>query len=217
MGGTLDIKGFFEHITYEHLKSVLDQNVSLLKNHGYILSDDDFLFIKKICFIGDHLVMGSVVSPSISNVIMFNFDQCIIEDIEKSNMRYTRYADDIYISSKTHISNSVLAEVISELSKMGFEINRDKTSFFSILSRPLITGVLIRQDREISLGLSYRKMIKGLVYKKLRYGEGDSRKILGYLSYLRFMEPITYNRILLKYSYFGNVLKLLKKDIIKEV
>lgn len=85
-----DIENYFNSITTEHI-------INLLKIHGY--EGSDIQFICKVVLYEEHLVIGSVSAPRISNCVMFDFDLELYKEISKiQNVTYSRYADDIVIS-----------------------------------------------------------------------------------------------------------------------
>ena len=92
-------------------------------------------------------------------------------------------------------------------------MNYSKTKFCSSKSRRKVTGLVITTDSRISIGTESRKFIKKMVYDKLVHGKGESYRILGYLSFLKDVEPNTYNNLIIKYSQYcnGDVIKELSK------
>lgn len=200
-----DIEDFFPTINPKMLKAVFEQNAGLFTDIDVL---SNYIGITKICFKDDGLCIGAVSSPSISNAIMKDFDDCLSDFAKHEGYIYTRYADDIYISSKNYIPSDVKDFVNKELSIRGFRLNNSKTRFYSSKNRRLITGLVITNDSKISIGYNNLCRIKKMVYEKIKYGKGDSRVILGYLSFLRDVDPHAYDRIIIKYS------KLCKDDII---
>ena len=205
-----DIASFFPSIHLSHLKEIIEKHKEII--YDLQLDFDDAIEqIGKICFRDDSLCIGAVSSPIISNIIMNPIDSEIIEFCESNGLLYSRYADDIYISSNDFIDPNVLSFIRTVLKKYSFEINTDKTRFYSPKYRRKITGLILTNDAKISVGLKRRKQIKTMVYQKLVHHKGDSNQILGYLSYLKDIEPNTYNNLIIKYS------KYCKEDIIKEI
>ena len=92
-------------------------------------------------------------------------------------------------------------------------MNYSKTKFCSSKSRRKVTGLIITNDSRISIGKERRKAIKKMVYDKLVHGKGDPYQILGHLSFLKDVEPNTYNNLIIKYSGYcsGDVIKELSK------
>ena len=144
------------------------------------LTDTDINFICDVCLYDDHLVIGSVCSPVISNCIMKAFDEEIRDSIPK-DIIYTRYADDMVFSSNSYIPNRVISIVEKTLLKYNFRINHSKTYFMSDSSRKTVSGLNIN-NKTISIGLKKKKQIKKMIYEKLKKGIGDDNRILGYLA-----------------------------------
>ena len=125
-----DIKNFFPSITSEHLISVLSDNHSLIEEAG-LWFDDLFDVISSICFRHNHLCIGTVSSPAICNIIMYSFDEYFTDYCSSRNWKYSRYADDIYISSQEYLPCSLRSEVNEKLKEIGFSSNNNKTWFCS--------------------------------------------------------------------------------------
>ncbi len=205
-----DIKNFFNSIKTNHIKDVLALNKEDLKYLS--LNEEDIQLIFNICLYEGHLVIGSVCAPIISNCVMYSFDIELNKEITKyGNLIYTRYADDIVISSTKYMNAAIVKLVEKILNKHGFNINFDKTRFMSTANRRKITGIII-DNNKISIGFNRHKEIKKMLYKKLKYKIGDSNKILGHLFFLKDIEPNYFNKIMIKYSHFGDVLSILKSD-----
>ena len=99
------------------------------------------------------------------------------------------------------------------LRDFGFQINEKKTYFSSTKYRRKVTGLIIGTDSSVTVGSEKRKLIKKLVYDKLVHNEGDGHSILGYLAFLKDIEPHTYNNIIAKYSQYceGDIIDALSK------
>lgn len=100
-----------------------------------------------------------------------------------------------------------------ELARCGYVVNYSKTKFYSSKSCRKVTGLVITNDSRVSVGTERRKAIKKMVYDKLVHGKGDPYQILGYLSFLKDVEPNTYNNLIIKYSQYcsGDLIKELSK------
>lgn len=209
----LDIKSFFEKITKAHLQKVLIDNKTLysqeLENGNYDIQNE-IDTISRICLRHNACVIGAVSSPIISNVIMFLIDLKIKEYCDANHFIYTRYADDIYISSKQFIDRKTIEIISKILQEHNFILNETKTCFMSMKKRRTVTGLVLTSTNEVSIGLELKKNIKHMLYNKIVKGQGDSAKILGYLSFLKDIEPQYYDRLFIKYSQYGNVLELIK-------
>lgn len=207
-----DICNFFPSIHSKHLSEILKSNNDIFDSLGLDINNS-IQDINKICFRKDSLCIGAVSSPIISNIIMYSFDDALIEYCKENNYIYSRYADDIYISSRSYINNDVIDILCNELHKYGFTLNRSKTRFYSQKYRRKITGLILTNDSQASIGTERRIEIKKMIYNKLVNGIGDSEKIMGYLAFLKDIEPNTYNNLIIKYSCYcdGDIINELRK------
>ena len=204
-----DIHNFFPSITTSHLNSVLFNRRDVFEDLGICDIEKSISYVDKICFRNGTLCIGAVSSPAISNIIMYSFDNLLLEYCKRNHYIYSRYADDIYISSNKYIDKDVVCFVRQKLKDCGFQINNSKTRFYSPKYQRRVTGVIITDKSQISIGTERRTKIKKMIYNKLIYNQGNPNEIIGYLSFLKDIEPNTYNRFIIKYS------KYCKEDIIK--
>ena len=202
-----DICKFFPSITYEHLQPILLSKPQIFEDLGIDL--DSVETIRDICFRENSLCIGTVSSPIISNIIMYEFDITMLGYCKKNNLKYSRYADDIYFSSNAYIDATHINFLSSTLKKYGFSINDSKTYFSSPKYRRKVTGLVIGTDSSVTIGTKKREFIKKIVYEKLVHNKGNGDSILGYLAFLKDIEPQTYNNIIAKYSQYC------KEDIIE--
>lgn len=206
-----DIKNFFPSITRKMLTDYFAANQKIVNDLK--LQKEDIDFILDIClYRGEYLVIGSVASPRISNMIMYKFDMELKEELDKiTQLIYTRYADDIVISSKNYIDGEVVNIVAHLMEKNGFTINHKKTHFMNKKHRRQVTGVVIDNNlNKLSIGNAKYKMIKRCLYQYLVKGEGNPEYIKGYLAYIKELNVEQYNQIeqiYKKYDKSGQIFK----------
>lgn len=191
-----DIKNFFPSITSETLMNFFARNRDI--THRLDLTDEDLELIKDIClYKGERLVVGSVASPRIANVVMYQFDVELYQALsETGKFIYTRYADDIVISSKEYIDEGVLDIIKEKMQQYGFSMNMKKTFFMNMRRQRKITGVVIDNNRnELTIGNKKYKEIKREIYTYLVKGEGNAEHIKGYLSYIRGINQKQYEQL----------------------
>lgn len=90
-----DIKNFFPSIHSSRLNNVLELYEDVFEKLELDF-ESSLKDLNNICFRWDSLCVGAVSSPRISNIIMYDFDNTLIEHCEKMGYVYSRYADDIY-------------------------------------------------------------------------------------------------------------------------
>ena len=213
-----DIKNYFPSIHDEMLTNILMEHQDRLQAKG-MWFEDICDVVAKICFRNKQLCIGTVSSPMISNIVAYKFDESVISYCEKQGYRYSRYADDIYISGNSYIPESTEEFIKNCLCSYGFRMNISKTWFKSKKSRRKITGLIITDTGQVSVGMETRKKIKGMIYQCLVNGNGSPSKILGYLAYLKDVEPQTYNKFIIKYSTYcnGDVISVIRHSAQKSV
>ena len=206
----VDIRDFFSSIKFNHLEGILRTNLKIFEDFDM---DESVVDIEKICFRRNQLCIGAVSSPAISNIIMITFDVAMNNYCDAHNLIYTRYADDIYISSENYLNNDILNFVKQQLADKQLYINYKKTRFFSKKYKIKITGLIVGTDKKVYLGTERKKQLKKMLYDKLVHRKGASNHILGWLAFLRNVEPIFYSQLLIKYSKYckGDIVDLLKE------
>ena len=201
----MDFHDFFPSITS-------DAFISHIEKNGIELSIGDKISVKKLFFwtkkrnIVHRLSIGAPSSPFISNTIMYEFD-CIIYNLtSKMNITYTRYADDLTFTTNTKdiLFNipDMVEKICAKLDYPKLKINREKTIFSSKKNNRHITGLVINNQNNISLGRDRKREIKSLIFKYSR-NELDKTKILklsGILSFAKHIEPVFYDALIKKYG-----------------
>lgn len=205
-----DIISFFESIKRETLHSFFVRNKSIVDTLKLSPPEMD-LIMDLVLYKGTNLVVGSVASPVISNCVMYDFDLRIAEIVEKKSMRYSRYADDIIISSNSYIDKSLLNNIDQLLEEYGFKRNINKTYFMSKHKRREVTGIIIdNNNNSLSLGRAKYIKLKHDIYEYLVKSIGDVNQIKGMLAYLQDVDCKRYvalKNTYIKYDKKGEIFK----------
>lgn len=198
-----DIVNFFESITRETISCFFQKNKDIIDK--FQLSPEEIkLIMDLVLYKGNNLVVGSVASPIISNCVMYEFDMRLGELLENKKMKYTRYADDIIVSSNQFIDDSIIDDITHLLEEYGFKINTGKTYFMSKHKKREITGIVIdNNNNSLSLGTKKYSRLKRDIYNYLVKNKGSVGKIKGMLSYLKDINIDRYKaleKIYIKYD-----------------
>lgn len=112
----------------------------------------------------NQLPQGAPTSPTISNLISLKMDHQFIGLAKKYKMIFTRYADDITLSS--YRKNLNIQEVIIEIEKVvnanGFTLNPNKTRVQYPFQSQTVTGLKVNQ--KINLDRKYIRQIRSMLF-----------------------------------------------------
>ena len=148
------------------------------------------------------LPIGFVTSPRISDFYLYNLDE------EMSNINgitYTRYADDILISSnQKELLKEAANKLKMALEKHGLEINNNKTVYKELIHdndsiRFLGINLVKRNNDTYSFSISKRYLIetcKMITLHLLHAHNSDlSTKIVGRINYIKFVSKQSYEKL----------------------
>ena len=165
--------------------------------------------IIKICCLHGGLPQGTPMSPLLTNLIMIPYDYHISNYLKRGtgeHLVYTRYADDILISSKSSFDWKALEQILAEKLKP-FKIKHTKTRYGSKAGSNWNLGLMLNKDNNITLGSNKKKQINAMLnnfirdYKNNNYWtREDTYELQGQLGYLKHIEPEYYNYIVQKYE-----------------
>lgn len=141
----IDIKDFFPSINFKHV-------YGQFRYFGY--GENVSKYLSLLCVDGDlKLPQGAPTSPTLSNLISVYMDSRISGYCVKYNYSYTRYADDITISSKEklpfYIIMSIKNFIFMILRDLGFEPNETKFKYFYNGSRLEVTGINVNSKLSV--------------------------------------------------------------------
>lgn len=183
----VDIENFFPSCKGAMLYEAIRHNV-FFKD----LSIAGIWRIVDLCLHHDALPQGAPTSPMLSNLIMVEYDYAITSYCSKHNLTYTRYADDILISSPVSFN---YGEVIKELRKMlkPFKINSKKTRYGSYNGRNWNLGLMYNNKMQITVGHVSKRQMKCRVHNWITKPElrtpKEYKSLLGLLQYYSCIEP----------------------------
>lgn len=81
-----------------------------------------------------------------------------------------------------------------------YRINSKKTFHSSKKGRRVVAGLTLTQDGNVSIGRSQKRYVRSLIHQYEKLGEPDRQRLVGYLAYIRSVEPECLNRLVLKFG-----------------
>ncbi|WP_081908787.1 retron St85 family RNA-directed DNA polymerase [Ferriphaselus sp. R-1] len=162
----LDFENFFPSITgnnfFDHLKSYLE------------VSDEDANLLVRLLFryelVSRNYVLsiGAPSSPAVSNTIMFKFDTALAEYCDANQIAYTRYADDLALSTNTpkvlNDAYNFVRQLCRETQYPRVSLNEKKTVFVSNKFRRELTGLVLSNEGRPSLGREKKRQIRSMAH-----------------------------------------------------
>ena len=155
----LDIKHFFDSILYSAVKEKCFPKERF--------SEPIRILLSMLCYFEDALPQGAPSSPSISNIIMRDFDREVGDYCRAREINYTRYCDDMTFSG--HFDERAVIEFVKNtLFRYGFLLNRRKTAVIPAQKRQVVTGVVVNEKLNVSS--DYKRRIRQELYYCKKYG-----------------------------------------------
>lgn len=202
----LDFKDFFLSITLNDLVKHISKHL------GESLGTQDIQDIARISCIrlpgrsNLCLSVGAPSSPVLSNSIMYSFDSEVCAWCVESGITYTRYADDLTFSTCIKgISRNIepfIRGVSQKLTYPSISLNSKKTTHLSKKYQRRITGLIINNEGNISLGRKRKREISALIHKYTLgiLPESEIFRLQGLLGYAKDVEPLFVSRMRGKYT-----------------
>lgn len=207
-----DIKGFFSSIHTEDLAKIIDKNLSdspindIYKYKEHLLT---------ILMIDNHLPIGFSTSPNISNTFLYAFDNIFEEYCIEKGITYTRYADDLIMSSKKSDNlieiQNFISETLNSLFGGSVQLNLHKTKFTKKGRKIKLLGMMILPSGKITVDQSLKSEIEALLHfyvsdksKFENYLEkiydGKISRISGKLNYINTVDNDYLNKLRRRYG-----------------
>ena len=155
----MDIRHFFDHLIYPFVKE------KAFPKEKY--SEPIRVLLIMLCIYMEALPQGAPTSPTISNIVMRDFDNVVGHWCEEKDIVYTRYCDDMTFSGDFE-PGQVIIFVKEELQKLGLYINSKKTVVVGKGQKHSVTGIVVNE--KISVSSDYKKCIRQELYYCKKYG-----------------------------------------------
>jgi hypothetical protein len=144
----VDLKDFFDNHTSVYINKQL---AKLLYGAEGNLSGVRWDFITTIgswVTLNRRLPQGAPTSPILSVVLNYEMDERVEAIASKFNVRYVRYADDIFLGGSISDINAIDILELLEDAVHPFRINHAKIGVMKDSVRPVVTGVKLRTEQK---------------------------------------------------------------------
>lgn len=157
---TEDISDFFPSTTYDVVKNIW--------KYLFCFTPEIADLMTKLTTHEGVLPQGWITSGYLANLVFWDKEPSLVEDLENRGFAYSRFIDDIAISTKSYIDNKVKTDIISSVNNMlvskGYEINRQKHSVMAASNPMLVTGLTIN-SKSPSISKKERRIVRSMIHK----------------------------------------------------
>ena len=163
----LDFKDFFPSIT----AAAISHRLKLDKDY----SDEERWILSRILCREDkvtnqlHLSIGAPSSPFISNYILHELDEQIARVCQENQVIYTRYADDLALSSSMpkilNDMQKVIEDLLLKFSYLNLRLNTEKTVNVSKKNKRTLVGLTLANDGATSIGRDVKRLLKAQMHR----------------------------------------------------
>ena len=172
----VDLKDFFPSINFGRVRG-------MFMAYPFDLTTDVATVLAQICCHKGELPQGAPTSPIISNLICRGLDARLAKFASVAHCSYTRYADDICLSTGRKDFPRLLAELIDRMpvlnpdlraviTSQGFAINEDKTRLMPRFQRQRVTGVVVNE--KLNVPREYYRHLRAVLHIWSKYGLADA-------------------------------------------
>lgn len=191
----LDFTNFFPSILRSDIQAHLERHCSAF------LDPSAQKLIAHACCWARHrqpplrLCIGAPSSPILSNSLMFEFDSRLSSVAKQEGVIYTRYADDITLSSrdrgKIDRYDEIVKALLAELQYPKLSLNLAKTVRASRAGKRVVTGLVLTPDGSVSIGRDRKRKIRAMYHRSVcqQLDDMEMLELQGLLAFADSIEP----------------------------
>ena len=180
----MDFEDFFPSITAKDFVNYLISSNIAEENYESEL-------LAKIFFMNKNgelrLSIGSPGSPIISNALLKDFDKVIFDQCVKEGIAYTRYSDDITLSTNHQDILFAWPEKVKAylltMNSPKLKLNEEKTIFSSKKFNRHVTGITITNDGKPSIGRGRKRTLRSRVFHAANCSEKELANLRGHIAF----------------------------------
>ena len=124
-------------------------------------------------------------------------DVAITKYCKEHGLVYTRYADDILISSRVSFDWETVQRDIQSILQ-NYEIKEEKTRYGSYNGRNWNLGLMYNNQGEITVGHAKKQLVKNMIHNYITKEEYKTPeyyyKLIGIVGYCNYIEPQYFNK-----------------------
>lgn len=161
----------------------------------------------------------------LTNLLMIPIDYKLSNALREKYFVYTRYADDMLISSRSSFRFKEIVELINNVLKecgTPYQIKDKKTRYASRNGSNWNLGLMLNKDNQITIGHTKKKYFRAMLTNytldrknNIPWSLEDVQHLRGVISYYKMVEPDYVNALISKHNQKHNtdVLTQIKSDL----
>lgn len=174
----IDLSDFFPSINFGRVRG-------LFLSAPFLLNEEVATFLAQICCYNKVLPQGAPSSPIISNYICYRLDYALVKYASRNKMHYTRYADDITLSTNLKEIPRQIGEIIDGklklnqeliniIEKNGFAINNNKVRYAYRNNRQEVTGLIV--NSKVNVPRKLIRQVRAMLHAWAKFGLSNASK-----------------------------------------
>jgi hypothetical protein len=174
----LDIKDFYPSIKGRYIHNIWRRFFNFSQEVSSLLTS--------LITLNNNLVQGSPISSDIANLIFWDYEPMLAKELQSKNLVYSRYVDDINISSKNKLPDELKTYIIKSVHAMlkakELKLKNNKTKLLTNSSELLVTGLVVNKKAKAN-----RQYVNN-VYQEIGTNQ-NINSINGKINYVRQTNP----------------------------
>jgi RNA-directed DNA polymerase len=202
----IDIKDFFPSVSRSDILNAL---AKVPRKSGWLnrirkIHDQTSFYdlsipkLLKLVTLDDKLPQGSPCSPVIANISALPVDT-IVQNVIDPSWSFTRYADDITISTKEIIPRHEVVKITNKIidcieSETCFKVKREKVNIKHRSQRQVVTGILVN-NTDMGVSRELRNKIRAILHKHKIQNKKLDENVSGLLTFIKQVNIVQYNKL----------------------
>ena len=167
-----DIESFFPSITRDTVRETI---ISAMKEIPITDLADYLEHVLDLLCVDDALPIGFSTSPGLSNAALYPFDVAFQARCQQLGVIYTRYADDIILSSversRVELGVDALNELLARTFRGALRLHHGKSKYLNVGGKIKLLGMVLLPNGSISVDTSIKDEIETMFHLYLRNRE----------------------------------------------
>lgn len=207
-----DIESFFSSLTRDLVRDTI---TSAMVEIPIADLPDHLEHVLDLLCVDGALPIGFSTSPGLSNAALYTFDVALHARCRQLGVIYTRYADDIVLSSKEHATveagEAVLNDLLARMFGGEFRLHRGKSKYLHVGGKIKLLGMVLLPNGMISVDTSVKDEIETMLHLYLRDRERFNKmlepgpvkteaRLAGLLNYVNTVDQLYLEKLRRRYG-----------------